>query len=62
MSEFLTTHPSYTKKHFFEKTLIEFCSPHLYASIGTFFVKIDQLFEISVSNNFDIHGSSKHAK
>ena len=28
----------------FEKTLIEVCSPHLYASFGTFCVQIGQLF------------------
>ena len=30
---------------FFEKTLIEVCSPHLYASSGTFCSQIGQLFE-----------------
>ena len=36
-----TTH---VQQNIFEKTLIEGCSPHLYASFGTFCVQISQLF------------------
>ena len=33
------------KKIFLKKTPLEVCSPHLYASFGTFYAKIGQLFE-----------------
>ena len=32
------------QQNIFENTLIEDCSPHLYASFGTFYVQIYQLF------------------
>ena len=35
----------HVQQNIFEKTLIEVCSPHLYASFGNFCVKIGQLFE-----------------
>ena len=34
----------YAQQTIFEKNLIEVCSPHLYASFGTFCVKIGRLF------------------
>ena len=37
--------PFMYSKIFFEKTLIEVCSPHLFASFGTFCVKIGQFLE-----------------
>ena len=37
---------AHVQQTFFEKTPIEVCSPHLYASFGTFYVKISQLFEL----------------
>ena len=33
------------QQHIFEKKCIEVCSQHFHASFGTFFVRIDQLFE-----------------
>ena len=38
----LTVH---VQENIFEKTLIEACSPHFYASFGTFYSQIGQLFE-----------------
>ena len=35
----------YVQENIFEKTYIEIGSPHLYASFGTFFTQIGQLFE-----------------
>ena len=35
----------HAKKNIFEKTLIEIDTSHLYASFGTFYVQIGQLFE-----------------
>ena len=36
---------AHVQQNIFGKTLIEVCSPHLYASFGTFCVQIGQLFE-----------------
>ena len=44
LNEFLTADHSCTTIFFFEKTTIEVCSPQLYASFGTFYAKIGQLF------------------
>ena len=39
-------HPTaHVQQNIFGKTLIKFCSPNLYASFGTFYAKIGQLFE-----------------
>ena len=37
--------PTVFVQDIFEKTLLEVCSPHLYASFGTFCVQIGQSFE-----------------
>ena len=44
LNEFLTADRSCTSRYFW-KTLIEVGSSHIYASFGTFWVKIGQLFE-----------------
>ena len=36
---------AHVQQNIFGKTLIEVCSLHLYASFGTFYTKIGQLFE-----------------
>ena len=36
---------AYVQKNIFGKSPIKVCTPHLYASFGTFYVKIGQLFE-----------------
>ena len=43
LSNFFTADRSYTTKYL-KKTLIEVGSSHIYASFGTFFVQIGQLF------------------
>ena len=43
MNEFVTV--MYIQQNVFEKTLIEVCILHLYASFGSFCVQIGQLFE-----------------
>ena len=45
LNEFLTADRSCTT-NIFEKTFIEVGSSHLYASFGTFFVQIGQLFKV----------------
>ena len=45
LNDFFTADHLCKPNIFFEKTLIEICSPHLYASFGTFCVQIGQLFE-----------------
>ena len=36
---------AHVHKNIFGKKPIEVCSPHIYASFGTFYAKIGQLFE-----------------
>ena len=36
---------AHVQQNIFEKTLIEACAPRLYASFGTFYAQIGQLFE-----------------
>ena len=44
LNEFLTADRSFISKYF-QKTLMEVCSSHLYASFGTVCVQIGQYFE-----------------
>ena len=36
--------PFMYKKNIFDKTLTEVCNPYLYASFGTFYVQVGQIF------------------